>query len=94
MSGTDKSVLGIETQPACHIGHLDSADLFILDFQAAGRDESRYANSQETASDLHMTSANTKIPGGAELLEANDRESERSRQWKCARVSSRAQCCL
>ena len=46
-----------------------------MDFQDAGSDESRYANSQEIASDLNMTSTSTEIPGGAELMkqiEQND----------------------
>jgi len=43
-------------------------DLFTLDFQDAGSDEPGYANSQEIASDLNMTSTSTEIPGGAELM--------------------------
>ena len=40
-----------------------------MDFQAAGSDASRYANSRETANDLNMTSTSIEIPGGAELME-------------------------
>ena len=75
MSGIDESMFGVGTQSASNIDHSDSADLFTLDFQDAGSDESRYANSQEIASDLNMTSASTEIPGGAELMkqiEQND----------------------
>ena len=75
MSGIDESMFGVGTQSASNIDHSDSADLLILDFQAAGSDESRYANSQEIASDLNLTSASTEIPGGAELMkeiEQND----------------------
>jgi len=75
MSGIDESMFGVGTQSASNIDHSDSADLFTLDFQDAGSDESRYANSQEIASDLNMTSTSTEIPGGAELMkqiEQND----------------------
>ena len=75
MSGIDESMFGVGTQSASNIDHSDSADLFTLDCQDAGSDESRYANSQEIASDLNMTSASTEIPGGAELMkqiEQND----------------------
>ena len=68
MSGIDESMFGIGTQSASNIDHSDSADLFALDLQDAGSDELRYANSQEIASDLNMTSASTEIPGGAELM--------------------------
>ena len=73
MSGIDESMFGVGTQSASN--HSDGPDLFSLDFQDAGSDESRYANSQEIASDLNMTSTNTEIPGGPELMkqiEQND----------------------
>ena len=73
MSGIDESMFGVGTQSASN--HSDGPDLFSLDFQDAGSDESRYANSQEIASDLNMTSTSTEIPGGAELMkqiEQND----------------------
>ena len=75
MSGIDESMFVVGTQSASNIDHSDSPDLFTLDFQDAGSDESRYANSQEIASHLNMTSTSTEIPGGAELMkqiEQND----------------------
>ena len=45
MSRIDESMFGVGTQSASNIDHSDSADLFTLDFQDAGSDESRYANS-------------------------------------------------
>ena len=57
MSGIDEPMYGGGTQFASNINRLDGADLFGLDVQTAGSDESRYANSQGTArSDLHTTS--------------------------------------
>ena len=73
MSGIDESMFGVGTQSASN--HSDGPNLFSLDFQDAGSDESRYANSQEIASDLNMTSTSTEVPGGAELMkqiEQND----------------------
>ena len=84
-------MFGVGTQSASNIDHSDSADLFTLDFQDAGSDESRYANSQEMASDLNMTSTSMEIPGGADLMkqiEQNDLDNV-SRTG----VSARAQCC-
>ena len=40
MSGIDESMFGVGTQSASNIDHSDSADLFTLDFQDAGSDES------------------------------------------------------
>ena len=84
MSGIDESMYGGGTQSASNIDHSGKADLFNLDVQMAGRDESRYANSQETArSDLHTTSASvstTETPRDAELSEQtkqNDQDNER-----------------
>ena len=68
------------TQSASNIDHSDTADVFNLDVQTAESDESRYANSQETArSDLHMTSASvstTEIPGDAQLLEQTEQNDQ------------------
>ena len=84
MSGIDEFMYSGGTQSAFNIDHSGSADLFNLDAQTARNDQSRYANSQETArSDLHMTSASvntTEIPRDAELLEQteqNDQDNER-----------------
>ena len=90
MSGIDESMYGGGTQSASYIDHLGKADLFNLDVQTAGSDESRYANSQETARsdlhttrDLHTTTASvstTEIPRDAELSEQtkkNDQDNER-----------------
>ena len=90
MSGIDESMYGGGTKSASNIDHSGKADLFNLDVQTAGNDESRYANSQETprsdlctTSDLHTTSASvstTEIPRDAEQSEQtkqNDQDNER-----------------
>lgn len=70
------NLYGGGTQSASNIDHSDSADLFNLDVQRTGNDESRYANSQEkTRSYLHRVST-TEIPGDAEPAEQNDHDNK------------------